>query len=60
LIAQSRGPQFVVVDPPVVPQKPNGLEIYWWSIIGLIPGTVTLIITAVSIVLKNRMKSLGL
>ena len=60
LIAQSRGPQFVVVDPPVVPQKPNGLEIYWWSIFGLIPGTVTLVITAISIVLKNRMKSLGL
>jgi len=60
LIAQSRGPQFVVVDPPVVPQKPNGMEIYWWAIIGLIPGSVTLLITASSIILKNRMKSLGL
>lgn len=60
LIAQSRGPQFVVVDPPGVPLKANGLEWYWWMIFGAIPGTAVLVITVLSIVLKNSMKSLGL
>jgi len=60
LIAQSRGPQFVVVDPPVVPLKANGLDIYWWTLIGAAPGAVALVITIASIMLGNLMRSLGL
>ncbi len=59
LIAQSRGPQFVVVDPPILPQRANRMEIWWWTFFGSIPGLVALFVTLFYILLKRSMKSLG-
>lgn len=38
LIAQSRGPQFVVLDSPVVPRRPNGYGPWFYAMLGAIAG----------------------
>jgi uncharacterized protein involved in exopolysaccharide biosynthesis len=36
LIAQSRGPQFVILDPPAVPRKPNGYSPLTYAGVGFV------------------------
>lgn len=45
-IARSRGPQFVVVDPPNSPQRPNGYGFREYLLIGLIIGPFLIIAKA--------------
>ncbi len=46
LIARSRAPQFVVLDPPTIPRRPNGWDSIYFTLAGAITGAVLLCLWA--------------
>ena len=57
LIAHSRGPQFVVVDPPVTPQKANGYRLIYFFLFGFIGGGSVIALRSAFFWLKQSVKS---
>ena len=60
LIVESRGPQFVMLDPPILPKRPNGWELYYWSIAGAIIGGLSVLIVAVTRWLRQSLQDMGM
>jgi len=60
LIVQSRGPQFVTLDPPILPKRPNGWELYYWTIAGALVGGVGVGIVALSAWLRRSLQDMGM
>jgi uncharacterized protein involved in exopolysaccharide biosynthesis len=59
LIAESRGPQFVVLDPPSQPRKPNQYPTYYFTIFGALLGLVLTVFEGIGLMLKGFFRNLG-
>ncbi|HHX41422.1 MAG TPA: hypothetical protein GX715_15780 [Armatimonadetes bacterium] len=60
LIVESRGPQFVMLDPPILPKRPNGWELYYWSIAGAIIGGLSVAVVAFTRWLRQSLQDMGM
>lgn len=59
LIAQSRGPQFVVLDTPDAPTRPNEYETYYFTLFGLALGIVLVLVKELFGRIKAAMRNMG-
>ncbi|MHB9025943.1 MAG: GumC family protein [Armatimonadota bacterium] len=59
LIAQSRAPQFVTLDPPSLPRRANGLDLYWFTLIGFLGGLLLILGKWTGTWMKSAMKNIG-
>lgn len=59
LIAQSRGPQFVVVDPPAISEVPNGYTVLDFAFAGLLLGPLLVVGRLAWLWLRHGMKMMA-
>ena len=60
IIAQSHGPQFVVLDPPTVPQKPNEFPPWQFALAGALLGAILVLLRSAINWSKGFMRKIGL
>lgn len=59
LFAESREPQFVVVDPPTLPNRPNGYDWPYYSLFGAAAGALVVLLTVFGSWIKRTIGDLG-
>ncbi|MBI3948050.1 MAG: hypothetical protein HY321_19190 [Armatimonadetes bacterium] len=59
LFAQSREPQFVVVDPPTLPSRPNGYDLYYFVLFGGGAGGLLMLLIVAGRWVKRTIGDLG-
>ncbi|HEX2999198.1 MAG TPA: hypothetical protein VHR86_03055 [Armatimonadota bacterium] len=58
LIVESRGPQFVMLDPPTRPRRPNGYELIYFTGAGAIAGALYVLLASLYGLIRRSMKEM--
>jgi len=50
----------VTLDPPILPKRPNGWELYYWTIAGTLIGGLGVAIVTVTGWLRRSLQDMGM